>query len=140
MMPRPTCADKAWAYIAAEYPKRGVVPAAEEIARVALGRKGERAGAYFELVTLLSRGLLTRTYSRKGGTSIAWGLTEYGHYEIRRAAEAAAQAAKKPRKPRRTGSPKRVPHKPTAEHKKPTRRQRRESERKRENQTQVRSL
>jgi hypothetical protein len=81
---------------------------------------------------LVDRYLINGSYHRP-----IWRMTSKGLeiYRAQCAAEAEVVAVSPvKRKPRRTGSPKRVPHKPTAAHKKPSRQQRREIERQREHQ------
>jgi hypothetical protein len=160
---RKSTADRAWAYIMAYVREQGEFPDQTDIGRH-LGRNGRSQWAGDVLHTLLCRGLVCcrpRGRSKNGrATRYEWSLTQFGDFEIERAAEAAKQAEpseatasggaggsngvtespamhrKKSRKvsskPRRAGSPKRVPHKPTAAHRKPSRQQRRETERTRE--------
>jgi hypothetical protein len=151
MMPEPTrVADKAWAFIRSEILAGRPFPTSKDIA-VSLGRAHRGATANDILHCLVARGVLQRTYPRRAGNRIDWALTRLGRFEIEhpetdpdrvpdaegdaeRAAPLASPSKPKTRKPRRTGSPKRVPHKTTQVHKKPSRQQRRESERQREHQ------
>jgi hypothetical protein len=122
--------DAAWAYITQEIRAGRPFPSSRGIA-VHLGRPEKRPCADDALHYLLARGLVQRTYRKGTGPRRDWSLTRLGAFEIENRAEAAVQA-EKIRKPRRTGSPKRVQHKPTSAHKKPSRQQRRETELRRE--------
>jgi hypothetical protein len=146
-------ADAAWSFIRAETLAGRPFPGDRDIA-IAIGRgRWTRPSAYYQMHILAGRGLIVRTFCRRGRRHVEWSLTPYGLLAIHnpealrgfigegdaeRAAPLASPKCKpKARKPRRIGSPTRVPHKPTAAHKKPTRQQRRESDRRREHEDRV---
>jgi hypothetical protein len=153
-------ADRAWEFIAAHVREHKTFPDPKDIA-LNVGRV-RRPWSSDIMQNLLSNGLVrcSRIDKRAPGSSLyyGWDLTDYGRVMVHnpeglkalmagmalngegdaeRAAPLASPAEQtkakpKARKPRRTGAPKRVPHKPTAAHRKPSRQQRRESDRRRE--------
>jgi hypothetical protein len=141
-----TIADRAWAFISAEVSAGRPLPSNKAIA-VALGRDPKKHHLEYAMQILAQRGWVRRTYRRGFGPYLGWTLSPLGRFLIDHpdgypsrtpsgAPEepAAAAGSSGKRKPRRTGAPTRVPHKPTTSHKKPSRRQRRETERRREHQ------
>jgi len=127
--------DEAWSFIRREIIAGRPMPTSRAIA-IALGRAGKTPAADDLLSALLSRGLVCCHYTRGAGPRKTWALTRLGRFEIdhpdvapsgtpsgETGEPAAAAGSPVQRKPRRTGSPKRVPHEPTTAHRKPSRRE-----------------
>jgi hypothetical protein len=137
--------DKLFAYIGGEVAAGKPFPGLPDLKTHMGWTQSQRVVSV--LNALRVHGLLERYFVSGPRIRYAWALTDKGlekwrdvcgspvrgpRLEAGESVAAAGSPAK--RKPRRTGAPKRVPHKPTTPHRKPSRQQRRESDRRREHQ------